>query len=356
MSVSASAVVTSSTPLWYATRATGVIALILLTGSVVLGVVVTVRHATERFPRLVTLGVHRNLSLLVTVFLALHILTAELDTFAPVGLFAVWLPFLSAYRAIWLGLGTAASDLLIAITVTSLLRARIGHRIWRAVHWASYACWPLAVIHGLGTGTDTRQPVVLGLTVLCVAAVLAAVGWRLADGWPRNSAIRLAAGTLSAITLVAGVGWSVTGPLKAGWSARAGTPARPSAAVSPASASGGTSALTVPLNTDVTGTIATTGDSAQENVTIDGTGTAVAFRIVITGPAAAGGGVQMASSQADLGPTGQPALYTGHVTALSGTTIQAALTDPAGAAVTLTLDLTINGSTVTGTLAATGTG
>jgi hypothetical protein len=350
MSAAASAVVTSSTPLWYATRATGVVSLILLTGSVVLGVITSVRHASERWPRLVTLGVHRNLSLLVTVFLALHILTAELDTFAPVGLLALAVPFLSAYRAIWLGLGTVASDLLVAITLTSLLRARIGHRVWRLVHWMSYACWPLAVVHGLGTGTDAGQPVILALTVLCVVGVLTTVAWRLADGWPRDSGIRLAAGTLSAVALVAGIGWSVAGPLKAGWSARAGTPGRSaSAAVNPA---GAAITLALPLSTSVSGTINTTGNGGTQDVTINGTGAAVAFHIVISGPPAAGGGVRMTASQADFGPTGQPDLYTGHVTALSGTTIRAALSDQAGATAALTLNLAIEGSNVSGTLAA----
>lgn len=227
MTVTASAVVTSTTPLWYATRATGVTALVLLTGSVVLGVTASVRYASDRWPRLVTLGVHRNLSLLVTVFLAIHILTAELDTFAPVGWLAVLVPFRSAYRPLWLGLGTVAFDLLVAVTATSLLRARIGHRVWRLVHWAAYACWPLAVIHGLGTGTDTSSPFVLGITALCVIAVLAAAAWRLAVGWPVHAGVRLAAGVVGAVLTLVAIGWTLAGPLKPGWSARAGTPAPP---------------------------------------------------------------------------------------------------------------------------------
>jgi len=183
----ASDVVTSTTPLWYATRATGIIALILLTGSVVLGILVSVRYSSERWPRLVAIGVHRNLSLLVLAFLALHIGTTELDSYAPVGWFAVLVPFLSGYRPLWLGLGTAAFDLLIAITITSLLRTRIGHRWWRIVHWASYACWPLAIIHSLGTGSDTRQPIILGIGVLCVASVVVAGVWRLNDALPANA-------------------------------------------------------------------------------------------------------------------------------------------------------------------------
>ena len=358
---SASSIVTSTTPLWYATRATGVVALVLLTGSVVLGILVQVRYATERWPRLVAIGVHRNLSLLVLAFLVLHIGTAELDSFAPVGWFAVLVPFLSAYRPLWLGLGTVAFDLLIAITVTSLLRTRVGHRWWRLVHWASYACWPLAVVHGLGTGSDTMQPVILGITVLCVASVAAAGVWRLNSGWPEHAALWVTIGSIGAIALVAGAAWTMAGPLRTGWAARAGTPAPPVSGANAAAGSPTASALpALPLNTATTGTISTvTSNSGQATVTITGTGNgtgtanAVSYQVVITGPAAAGGGVQMTGSQVTFGPTGQPTLYTGHITSLSGGDIQAAETDPAGSAVTLALALTIDGSAVTGTLTAT---
>ncbi|HEV2637140.1 MAG TPA: ferric reductase-like transmembrane domain-containing protein [Actinocrinis sp.] len=356
--ITASSVVTSTTPLWYATRATGVIALVLLTASVVLGVLVQVRHATERWPRLVAIGVHRNLSLLVTVFLVLHIGTAELDSFAPVGWFAVLVPFLSAYRPLWLGLGTVAFDLLIAITVTSLLRTRVGHRWWRLVHWFSYACWPLAVVHGLGTGSDAKSPVILGLTVLCVLAVAAAGVWRLNSGWPEHAGLRVTAGSFGAIALVAGAAWTIGGPLHAGWAARAGTPAPPAAGPggSPSTASAAASALPpLPLTTSTTGTISTvTSASGQATVTINGTGTTsqVVYQVVITGPAAQGGGVQMTGSRVTFGPTGSPALYTGHVTGLSGGDIQAAVTGPASAGVNLALNLTIRGPSVSGTLAA----
>ena len=89
------------------------------------------------------------------------------------------MPFVSAYRPVWLGLGTVALDLLLAIVVTSLLRARIGHRAWRAVHWLAYALWPTAVLHGFGTGSDVGHLWFLSVTLACVAAVGAAVAWRL---------------------------------------------------------------------------------------------------------------------------------------------------------------------------------
>src|SRR5581483_4638934 len=151
------AVATShSRALWYLTRGSGLIALVLLTASVVLGVREVKRWATERWPRFMTAALHKNVSLLSVVFLGVHIATTVVDGFAPIGWLDAVVPFRSPYRPLWLGLGALSVDLLLALVVTSLLRARIGYRTWKAVHWAAYACWPVAVLHGMGTGTDTR--------------------------------------------------------------------------------------------------------------------------------------------------------------------------------------------------------
>ena len=90
------------------------------------------------------------------------------------------IPFVSGYRPLWLGLGTLSFDLLVALAVTSLVRRRLGYRAWRAVHWLAYVSWPVAVLHGLGTGSDTKQWWMLALTVVCIVAVLVAVWTRIA--------------------------------------------------------------------------------------------------------------------------------------------------------------------------------
>ena len=113
--------------------------------------------AGARTPRFVVDGLHRNVSLLVVVLLAAHIVTSLLDPFAHLRVLDAVVPLASRYRPLWLGFGALAFDLLIALIVTSVLRARLGLRAWRAVHWAAYACWPVAVLHGLGTGTDARS-------------------------------------------------------------------------------------------------------------------------------------------------------------------------------------------------------
>ena len=218
-------VVTSSTPLWYLTRATGVVALVLLTIGMALGLLIAVRFEGRAWPRFITIGLHRNMSLLALAFTAAHVLTTITDNFVPIDLQDAFVPFISPYRPFWLGLGAIAFDLLIALTVTSLVRARLGHRSWRLVHWTAYLCWPVAVLHGLGTGTDTRTRWVLLVTIACVAAVACLLGWRLAQGWPAHLGVRVAGAIALVAALAAGGAWVVTGPLRPGWTGRLGLPA-----------------------------------------------------------------------------------------------------------------------------------
>jgi methionine sulfoxide reductase heme-binding subunit len=212
------------TALWYTARGTGVVALLLLTATVALGAAGTARAETSRWPRVVTAQLHRHLSLLVVAFVAVHVAATVLDPFAPVGWAAAVIPFSSAYRPLWLGLGAVSLDLLLAVLVTSLLRARLGHRTWRAVHWLAYASWPVALWHGLGTGTDSRLTAMLGLDAACVAVVACALWLRLA--LLEQVGPRIALGTAAVAVALATAVFAVTGPLQPGWARRAGTPPR----------------------------------------------------------------------------------------------------------------------------------
>lgn len=218
------AIASSSTAYWYLTRATGVVSLLLLTLVVALGVADVARVSTPYWPRFLTDGVHRRASMLALVFLVIHIITSVLDTYAPITLLDAVIPFHSSYRPIWLGLGAAAFDLLLAVLVTSLLRTRVGARNWRAIHWLAYACWPLAVIHGLGTGSDVRQSWMLAIDVVCVATVIAALWVRVRTAEYPTTAGRTAAAGLSAAFVLGLVIWLPGGPLAPGWARRAGTP------------------------------------------------------------------------------------------------------------------------------------
>ena len=220
------AIGSASTAYWYLTRATGVVSLLMLTLVVALGVADVARVASPYWPRFLTDGVHRRASMLALVFLVIHIVTSVLDSYAPISLLDAFIPFHSAYRPIWLGLGAAAFDLLLAVLVTSLLRSRVGARNWRVIHWLAYACWPLALIHGLGTGSDVRASWMLALDVVCVAVVIAAVWVRVRMTEYPTTAGRVAAAGLSAAFVLGLAIWVPGGPLAAGWARRAGTPTK----------------------------------------------------------------------------------------------------------------------------------
>jgi methionine sulfoxide reductase heme-binding subunit len=198
--------------------------LIVLTVTVVLGVVTAVRWTGESTPAFVAADLHRNLSLLSVCLLVAHIVTTVLDPYAHISVRDVVIPFGAAYRPIWLGLGVAAAEIIVAIAVTSLLRERIGVRLWRVLHWAAYASWPLAVVHGLGTGSDARAPWLIGVVASCVAAVVLAVVERVRRGELATLPIRAGAALVTAAGLVVGTAWAFGGPLQAGWAAKAGTP------------------------------------------------------------------------------------------------------------------------------------
>jgi sulfoxide reductase heme-binding subunit YedZ len=218
--------------LWYFTRASGAASLVLLTATLVLGVVDVGRWATLRFPRFVTDALHRWVSLLVVVFVVLHVLTAVLDSFAPVGLADAVVPFASAYRPIWLGLGAAAFDLLLALAITSLLRGRLGMRTWRVVHWSAYACWPLALVHGLGSGSDVRAGWLLWLSIGCAGAVALAVLTRAGTAAAEGTALGWTVAAVAVFALAVAA-WLPSGPLARGWAQKAGTPRAVSKRASP---------------------------------------------------------------------------------------------------------------------------
>ncbi len=209
---------------WYVARATGLISLALLSLSLVLGIGSSTRLSSSRWPRFVTQALHRNVSLFVLVLLAVHVVAVILDDFVVITIPDAVIPFVSAYRPIWLGLGTLSADVLVALVVTSLARQRLGYGTWRAIHWTAYLCWPLAVVHGLGTGSDARRAWSVWFVVGCVAFVLLAVAWRIVEGWPRRAVLRAGAVVVTACSVALVVTWAKQGPLAPGWGKRAGTP------------------------------------------------------------------------------------------------------------------------------------
>jgi sulfoxide reductase heme-binding subunit YedZ len=336
--------------LWYLTRASGAVTLVLLTLTVVLGIANANRAKAAGWPRFVVEGVHRNASLLAIVLLCVHIATTVLDPFAAISLTAAIVPFSGSYRPIWVGLGALASDLLLAIAVTSIFRRRIGQRTWRATHWLAYACWPIAVVHTLGTGSDVRSWLGV-LTVACVLTVVFASWWRTASGWPGSPAYRMLAVSAS-IAFPVGVGvWATGGPLARGWAARAGTPAALLARTTAGQATGIQAPAAVPalpLSTTVRGTVTEARTSTGVEVAIALSSPVPALGTIdvrIYGSALAGGGVTMTSSTVTAGSSALPAHFSGIVTGLAGSEIRARIGAAGDGVIELDLVLSLDAQT-----------
>ena len=355
--------------LWYLTRASGVVMLLLLTAVVLLGVTSTFRWQSTRLPKFLVHGLHRNVTLLSLVFLAIHVVTAVADSYAPIRIVDVLVPFVGSYRPIWLGLGAVAFDLLLALVVTSLLRARIGRRLWRGLHWLAYAAWPVAVVHGLGTGSDARAGWMELLTAACVVAVAGAVLFRVSGDFSHRPALRLSAGAAALLLPVLGVVWAESGPLHSGWAKRAGTPTTLLGGGTQFAASSSSAAQTTqavvrtpqlaapPYRQSFTGKLTTSqSSSGLVHVSIDAVATGSPTRhllhIDLFGDPLEGGGVLMTASRVTFGPAAAPRAYGGHIVALDGSRIAIALQTASGTGMDIAVSLRIDGSSVSGVLRA----
>jgi sulfoxide reductase heme-binding subunit YedZ len=168
-----------STAFWYASRATGIVALLLLTAVLVLGILVNRQGRLPGLPGFAVTSLHRNISLLSLAFVAVHVLTAVLDTYVSIPLLSGVIPFASGYERFWLGLGAISLDLMLAIIITSLVRGRLNRILWRAVHLLAYLSWPVAFAHSIGSSNDMQHGWLLYLALVCALAVTGAAGWRL---------------------------------------------------------------------------------------------------------------------------------------------------------------------------------
>ncbi len=351
-----------STALWYLTRATGLVSLILLSATVVLGTVASVGWTTDRWPRFLSQSVHRNLSLFCIALIGVHVVSTIGDGYVPIGLADAVIPFRSPYRPIWVGLGALAFDMLLAVAITSGLRRRIGAGAWRGIHWLAYACWPIAVIHGLGSGSDARLPGATLVFVLCTGSVAAAVAWRLAAGRARSMSWRLGGAVTGAVVLVVMAAFAMAGPLRPGWSHRSGTSSALLAQLSGAATTSYSGAAasstpstspppaagvpTTPFDTSVSGTVATTppngnGDS-EVTLTMQLADSTAPLTVRIIGPSE-NGGVAMRRSEVTFGG------LSGQVTALDGSSIGAVVNGPSGSlSLTMNLSLDPAAGTLTG--------
>ena len=356
-----------TTAYWYVTRSAGLVSLVLLTAVMILGILTSLGWSSPKWPRFLSPALHRNLSLFCLGLIVLHVVTTVADGFAPIGLLDGILPFHSPYRPFWISLGAISFDLLLVLGVTSAFRHRIGYWTWKAVHWIAYLSWPLAVLHGLGTGTDAHLPPIFFLNALCALAVLVAILWRLGAGLPDRAEQRILAGGASLVAVLAIGIFAVLGPLQPGWSRRAGTPLSllGSSSVAPltptatsstvptggANATSAPSAIpNAPFTASLSASFSTSAPDAADLVTVAiqgqlSGGVSLPFRLAIQGTPQ-GGGVSMTSSQLTVGTS------TGQVTSLSGDQLKAVLNNADGTTTAVTIQLTLHqrSGTATGTV------
>lgn len=337
---------TAPSALWYLARGSGLVLLGLLSANLILGITIQGGWRPQGWPRFAVQNLHRNLALLAGLLLVIHVVTIEFDPFVPVGWWAALVPFATPYRPLWLGLGTLSVDILVAVVVSSLVRGRLRPSWWRAVHWLGYLAWPVAVLHSLGTGTDTRLGWVFVLEMAMVGAVVVAVMFRVARsqrlGSPQRAAIMIGA----AFAPVAVLAFAASGPLQSGWAKRAGTPtsllASGSAGGSGGVATGGSSAGLAAFTAPFQGQLSEVGGATGEQITIRGRvtgGGGGALTVSLSGQPLSSGGVNVAGGSASYTPLGSSGPYSGNLTNIAGGALEFRLAASSGGPVTVYLVL-----------------
>lgn len=212
----------SPSPLWFLDRSAGEVTLLLMSAVMILGIV---RAAMPPALPFLVEGAHANLALLTIAFAGLHIVAALLDPFAGLGPIDALVPFLSAYRGTWLGLGVVSGYIYAVAVLTSWPARRLSRSTWVWLHRTMYLAWTLAILHSLGTGSDARNQLFLLLNVAAVAGVLVAfLGFRVAEGWTRLPPLWATLAVVAVVVVVGVAVWAVNGPLQPGWARSSGTP------------------------------------------------------------------------------------------------------------------------------------
>ena len=335
-------VTTWSTITWTATRAGGFTTYVLLTLAVALGLALSLRWQSPRWPRLITNDLHRFLTLLSLAFVAIHGLAVWLDPFMRFGWTEVLVPFMSHYRPLWMALGIVAGYLALAVWLSTELRPRIGYAWWRRLHCLAFAVYALATVHGLATGSDTRTSWALGLYAGSALLVGSLLGVRLLTPVGRRGRTYPNLAGLVALLLVGGVLWTATGPAQPGWNTIANN-GQGSGARGVQAAIGQTtgSVFAVPFTAYVQGTLsqsqpnATGGVTLRVDTTLSG-GAVGAFHMLLHGQPANDGSVAVTAGRVTLAGSGGAPRYQGALQGLqsdgTGARLRAVLQAPGGRA------------------------
>ena len=174
----------SSNPvLWYTMRASGIVAYVLLSLVVYVGISLAGRKP-RAWPRFAVEDVHRFGGVLVGTFVWIHVGTVAIDKYFPFSLADVLVPFHASFKPFWTAMGVVAAELLLALAITNKLRHRLPHRVWRAIHGLNFVVWLAAAAHGVESGTDSSSSWMLGVYLISIAAVTTALAARVLSGRP----------------------------------------------------------------------------------------------------------------------------------------------------------------------------
>ncbi len=349
---------TESQLTWIVARTAGLLAYLLTTASVVLGLVLHHRWRSATWPRFVTNELHRTVSLLALLALAGHGLALLLDPYLAPTVSEILVPLTISYRPLWVAAGIVAGYLLVGLWLSQYVRPWIGYRAWARLHLLTYAAWILALVHGLAAGSDTSTVWALLLYGGSVSLVGGLVVARILDTEPEVARLLglAAAGLLFAVVAV----WAIDGPLAPDWSARAGSsPARGRAAVATAGGSGSAAALASPApssapSSDLTFTASFLGAVGVQRVA---GGRALVVQGRFADPTAGSLAILIGSTQSPadasqlvLRVDGQPAC-TGVVTTLDEATIAGRCRTGDGSSLDVRLLVSgFDGERITGTL------
>jgi len=230
---------------WDVARVGGFVAYGLVLCSVVLGLVLSLRWRSTRYPRFVTNEMHRFVTLLALVFMLVHGVAIAVDPFIAMAPSELLVPFLSHYRPLWVAFGILAAYLAVAVYLSERIRGRIGYAAWRRLHYLAFVVYLLATLHGLGAGSDTRTPWAIAIYAGGLVIVGGLLAVRIRPVQPRSSRRPWVAIPLTALVIVV-VAWTIQGPLTGHWSLAAGGSANAATALTSGAAG---PATTVPAAT-----------------------------------------------------------------------------------------------------------
>lgn len=329
---------------WDIARAGGFVAYGLLTLAIVTGVLHSLKWGGERWPRLVNNEVHTHLTLLALVFTVVHVVAVSLDPFTAFHLNELLLPLVSHYRPLWMAFGIVALYLGIAVGISTWVRPKIGYRAWRYIHFATFASFVFATIHGLGTGSDSKTTWALAIYGVASLAVGGLTIARLV-GSKMSPRLRLAGGALAAFLLVGGLAWASAGPLHPGWNTVANNGRGSGARVqlgTPTTASKGTPATLQPLAAAFAGSyqVRRGGDDGNVEVLVQASlqnGAAGTFDLMLTG-FDQGGSLAIQSSRVQISEAApSQVVYAGQITGSQGSSLVLSLTPSQGSPASRTL-------------------